>query len=178
MGTKSAFELYKNGKSTLMGISAVTAVNVLLALLGFDLFFPFSSALPRELIVRTRETDFYSLAVFGAVVLLIAFVALCIVALQSDKFPAMRCSWVLYAIDSAVFFALSMPAIVEKGFSIAYVIELVFRWFILLTLYRADKVFYDPKRKNPNATPKKTQKKKNTPPPPPDDEEEDEGIQW
>ncbi len=178
MGSKSAFELYKNGKSTLMGLSAVTAVNVLLALLGFDLFFPFSSAIPRELIVRTRETSFYSLSAFGAVVLLICFVALCIIALQSDKFPAMRCGWVLYAIDSAAFFALSMPAIAEKGFSIAYVIELAFRWFILYTLYKADKVFYDPKRKNPAAVPKKAQKKKAAPPPPPEDEEEDEGIQW
>ena len=178
MGTKSAFELYKNGKSTLMGISAVTAINVLLALFGFDLFFPFSSALPREMIVRTRETGFYSLAVFGAVVLLLCFVALCIISLTSDKFPAMRCSWVLYAIDSAAFFALSVPSIASKGFTIAYVIELAFRWFILSTLYKADKVFYDPKRKNPAAVPKKAQKKKPAPPPPPEDEEEDEGIQW
>lgn len=179
MGSKSAFELYKNGKSTLMGLAAVTAINVLLALLGFDLFFPFSSAVPREMIVRARESEFYSLACFGAIALLFCFVALCILSLTSDKFPAMRCSWVLYAIDTAMFFALSVPTIASKGFTIAYVIELVFRWFILSTLYKADKVFYDPKRKNPNAVSKKAQKKKkNAPPPPPEDEEEDEGIQW
>ena len=178
MGSKNAFELYKNGKSTLMGLSAVTAINVLLAIFGFDLFFPFSSCMPRELIARTRETEFYSLAVLGAIVLLVCIVALCIIAMRSDKFPAMRCSWVLYAIDTAVYFALAMPAIVTKGFSIAYIIELVFRWFILSTLYKADKVFYDPKRKNPNAVSKKATKKKIAPPPPTDDEEEDEGIQW
>ena len=178
MGNKSAFELYKNGKSTLMGISAVTAVNVLLALCGFDLFFPFSAALPREIIARSRGTDYYALASFGAIVLLVGFVVLCILSLTNDKFPAMRCGWVLYAIDSLMFFALALPAISVKGFTIAYVIELVFRWFILSTLYKADRVFYDPKRKNPNAVPKNNKKKKAAPPPPPEDEEEDEGIQW
>lgn len=176
---KSAYEIYKNGEWTMMGVCIVTAINILLSSLGFGLFFPFSASLPRRLIVSGREAGggLLSLALFGAIVILFCYLACYIIAMRSDKLPAMRCGFVLYGLDTLIYFVLEFANIVDGGFRTSHVIELVFRWFILYTLFQADKVFYDPKRKNPNAKPA-LKKKKKPEPLPPEDDEEDEGIQW
>lgn len=178
---KSAYELYKNGEWTLMGVSIVTLINIILAATGFGLFFPFSATLPREIIVRAGEAGggLLSLALFGAFAIVICYFACYFTAIKSDKFPAMRCGFVLYGLDSILYFIFEVSNIVDGGFRISHVIELAFRWFIIYTLYQADKVFPDPKRKNPNAEAKaKKKKKKPEPLPPAEDDEEDEGIQW
>lgn len=180
---KTPYETYRNGQWTLLGMTGVTAVNLLLAMLlssPMPLFFPLSAWLPRELLLRGKGTSggLSTLFFFGAGLLFCCFVALAILSYRSDRFPAIRGAFLLYAVDSAYYFAtFALPSIVENGFQPASIIELLFRGFALYQFYRADGVFHDPNRKNPHL-------RIEEPPAPeseddPDDEDEDdEGIQW
>lgn len=187
---KSPYESYRNGQWTLLGVTAVTAVNLLLALLlrssPIPLFFPFSAWIPRDFLLRGREAagaagSAAAYAFFlGCALLFCAYILLTVCAYRSDRFPAIRTAFLLYAADTAYYFVLSaLPGILRSGFSPASVIELLFRAFVLYQLYQADRVFLDPERKNPHA---KAQEEL-TPPPEEeedgeDEEDDDEGIQW
>ena len=181
---KNPYETYRNGQWTLLGMTAVTAVNLLLAMLltaPSPLFFPLSAWLPRELLLRGKGASpaVSAMFFFGCGLLFCCFAALAILCYRSDRFPAMRGAFLLYAADSAYYFVtFALPSILERGFSPATIIELLFRGFALYQFYRADGVFRDPNRKNPHL-------KVEDPPAPepeetdPDEEdEEDEGIQW
>ena len=180
---KTPYESYRNGQWTLLGMTGITAVNLLLAMLlssPLPRFFPLSAGLPRELFLRGKGTvgGISSLFFFGGGLLFFCFVALAILSYRSDRFPAMRGAFLLYALDSAYYFATSaLPSIVENGFGPASIIELLFRGFALYQFYRADGVFHDPNRKNPHLRIEEPP----APEPEPeddDDDEEDEGIQW
>lgn len=184
---KTPYETYRNGQWTLLGMTGVTAVNLLLAIFlssPFPLFFPLSAWLPRELLLRGKGTSgtaaggLSALFFFGCGLLFFCFAALAILSYRSDRFPAMRGAFLLYAADTAYYFATSaLPSIVENGFGPASIIELLFRGFALYQFYRADGVFRDPNRKNPHL------RIEEPPAPEPeedddDEDEEDEGIQW
>lgn len=184
---KSPYDSYRNGQWTLMGVTAVTAVNLLIALLfrsvAYPLFFPFSAWIPRDFLLRGREAAHGAAAsafFLGCGLLFCAYIVLAVCSYRSDRFPAIRAAFLLYAADTAYYFVLSaLPVILKSGFGPANVIELLFRAFVLYELYQADGVFRDPERKNPHA-----KAPEEIAPPPEEEEEEaeedeeDEGIQW
>lgn len=178
---KSPYESYRSGQGTLLGMTVITAVNLLLSAFSFRLFFPLSAWLPRDLLWRGKEAAagsplaaaFYA----GCGVLFCCYVVFTFLSYGNDRFPAMRAAFLLYAADSLYYLVtVALPSITKDGFRLATIIEFLFRWFALVQLYRADSVFRDPERKNPRA------KIKEPPAPEPDDdgddEDDDEGIQW
>lgn len=180
---KNPYECYRNGQWTLLGMTGITAVNLLLAALltgALPLFFPLSAWLPRELLLRGKGASgglafaFF----FGCGLLFACFVACAILSYRSDRFPAMRAAFLLYALDSAYYFVtFALPSIADNGFGPASVIEFLFRGYALFQFYRADGVFRDPNRKNPHL------RTEEPPAPEPEDDgddedDEDEGIQW
>ena len=180
---KTPYETYRNGQWTLLGMTGITAVNLLLAMVlssPFPLFFPLSAWLPRELLLRGKGASggIAALFFFGSGLLFCCFAVLAILSYRNDRFPAMRGAFLLYAADTAYYFAtFALPSIVENGFRPASVIELLFRAFALYQFYRADGVFHDPDRKNPHL------RIEEAPAPKPDDpdvedDDDDEGIQW
>ena len=181
---KNPYETYRNGQWTLLGMTAVTAVNLLLAMLlasPSPLFFPLSAWLPRELLLRGKGASAGTAAVFffGCGLLFLCFATLAILSYRSDRFPAMRGAFLLYAADTAYYFVtFALPTIVESGFRPASVIELLFRGFALYQFYRAGVVFRDPNRKNPHLRVEEPPAPEPTDDDDDDDDEEDEGIQW
>lgn len=180
---KNPYECYRNGQWTLLGVTGITAVNLLLAMLlaGVSpLFFPLSAWLPRELLLRGKWASGGISVVFflGCGLLLACFAALAVLSYRSDRFPAMRAAFLLYAADSAYFLVtFALPSIADNGFGPASVIEFLFRGYALYQFYRADGVFRDPNRKNPHL------RVEEPPAPEPEDgddsdDDEDEGIQW
>lgn len=178
---KHPYESYRNGQWTLLGMTAITAVNLLLAALlsgPSPLFFPLSAWLPRDLLLRGKgAAGMTSTAFFlGCGLLFCFYVACSVLSYRSDRFPAIRAAFLLYALDSAYFLVtFALPSIAKNGFSPASVIEFLFRGFALYQFYRADGVFRDPNRKNPQVQPERP----SAPEPEEDeDDEDDEGIQW
>lgn len=180
---KTPYETYRNGQWTLLGMTGITAVNLLLAMVlssPFPLFFPLSAWVPRELLLRGKGAGGLSVLFFlGSGLLFFCFAVFAILSYRSDRFPAMRGAFLLYAADTAYYFAtFALPSIVKDGFGPATLIELLFRAFALYQFYRADGVFRDPNRKNPHLRPERP------PAPEPEeddrdeDDEDDEGIQW
>ena len=184
---KTPYESYRNGQWTLLGMTVITAVNLVLAMLltsPSPLFFPLSAWLPRELLLRGKAASggLSATFFFGGGLLFCCFVFLAILSYRSDRFPAIRGAFLLYAADSAYYFAtFALPAILENGFRPAILIEFLFRGFALYQFYRAGVVFRDPNRKNPHL------KAEEPPAPEPeeadndpdeDEDEDDEGIQW
>ncbi len=176
---KSAYEAYRTGLWSLIGLCAVTAINYLLAVFSMTLYFPFSAFLPRELISRwtTEGGSSASLAYAGAAMLLLCYLICVVLAMRDSKLPYMKLAFALYAIDSVIFLVLTIPRVGQNGFTMMSSIEALFRCYILYALYQADKVYLDPERKNPNAKPPEPPKKER-PKPEDFDDEDDEGIQW
>ncbi|MCH5184076.1 MAG: hypothetical protein J1E00_07860 [Oscillospiraceae bacterium] len=185
-GRKNPYETYRNGQWTLLGMTGITAVNLLLAMLFSSpspLFFPLSAWLPRELLLQGKGAagGLAAAFFFGCGVLFLCYAALGILSYRNDRFPAIRAAFLLYAADTAYYFVtFGIPSIVDRGFTPATLIELLFRGFALYQFYRADGVFRDPNRKNPHL------QVEEPPAPEPEededddsnDDEEDEGIQW
>ena len=177
---KSAYEAYRTGIWCLIGVCAVTAVNYLLAVFSMTLYFPFSAYIPRELINRWgSDGGAMTPAIFkAAAVLLLCYVFCVILAMRDSKLPCMKLAFALYAIDSGVYLVLVIPEIGRSGFNMMSAIEVLFRVYILYALYQADKVYFNPERKNPNAKPIEPPQKERPKPEDFDDEDDDEGIQW
>lgn len=181
---KTPYESYRNGQWTLLGMTGITAINLLLAALissESPLFFPLSAWIPRDLLLRGKQASGLTASAFffGCGLLFCCYAAFAILSYRSDRFPAMRGAFLLYAADSAYYLAVfALPSIVASGFRPASVIEFLFRGFALYQFYRAEGVFRDPNRKNPHL------RIEEPPAPEPDDDDndndddEDEGIQW
>ncbi len=180
MRNRSPYELYRTGQWSLLGVLAVTAINIVLASFSVMLYFPFSAFLPRELILRGAKAggSWAYLTIVMAAVIFFCFLACEILVLRQEKLPAFRLALGLYAADSLVYLVLALPEITEHGFGIMSITEVLLRWFVLASLYRADKVWFDPQRKNPSFRTEPPAKKEKPTPRPQDDDDEDEGIQW
>lgn len=174
---KSAYESYRTGLWSLIGICAVTAVNYLLAVFGMTLYFPFSAYIPREMIARWGAEDGAAMIFVASAALLLCYLVCVILAMRNSKLPCMKLAFALYAIDSGVYLVLVIPQIGRNGFNMMSAIEVLFRVYILYALYQADKVYFNPERKNPNAKPLEPPKKER-PKPEDFDDDDDEGIQW
>ncbi len=180
MKFRSPYDAYRNGQWSLLGILAITAINIVLAVFSVSLYFPFSACVPRELILWGNKAggSWVSICLIAAVVFLFAFLACEILVLRQEKFPPFRLAFGLYALDSLVYLVFALPEITETGFGIMSITEVLLRWYALTALYRADKVWFDPQRKNPSYRADPPQKKEKEAPRPAEDEDEDEGIQW
>ena len=175
---KSAYESYRTGLWSLIGVCAVTAVNYILAVFGMTLYFPFSAYIPREIIVRWGSGSGAAMIFMSSAALLLCYLVCVILAMRNSKLPCMKLAFALYVIDSGVYLVLVIPEIGRNGFNMMSAIEVLFRVYILYALYQADKVYFNPERKNPNAKPLEPPKKERPTPEDFDDDEDDEGIQW
>lgn len=181
---KSPYETYRNGQWTLLGVTVITAINLLIAAFSFGLFFPLSAWIPRDLFLRAQGAGGTNPVFYFGSFLLFGCYALCVLfSYRSDRFPAMRAAFLLYAADTAYYFLLfALPGIMDDGFRTAYLIELLFRGFALYQFYHADGVFRDPGRKNPHVRSEAPSPKREEEKPEQndgdDEDEEDEGIQW
>lgn len=180
---KTPYESYRNGQWTLLGMTAITAVNLLLAAFSFGLFFPLSAWIPRDLLLRghaaagAASTAFY----FSCGLLFCCYAACTFLSYRKDRASAlaMRAALLLYAADTAYYFVLSaLPTIVSSGFRPANVIELLFRGFALYQFYRADSVSRDPNRDNPHLRIEEPEVSPEEEDDDDEEDEEDEGIQW
>lgn len=180
MRNKSPYELFRTGQWSLLGVLAVTAINIVLAAFSVSLYFPFSACIPRDLILWGAKAggSWAPLGVVGAILVFFCFLACEILVLRQEKLPAFRLAFGLYAADSLVYLVFALPEITQHGFGIMSITEVLLRWFILTALYRADKVWLDPQRKNPAFRVEPPAKKEKPAPRPQDDDDEDEGIQW
>lgn len=181
---KTPYVAYHDGQWALWAVIIVTTVNLTLAAFSFGLSFPLSALLPRLLLVNgvhalSAQDPTGVWWVAGCVLLYLAYPVCAVLSYRSDRFPAMRVAFALYALDSAYFLLVeSLPVIATDGFRATQIVELLFRGFAVLQFYGADRVFHDPARKDPSYR---------LPPPPPKDDEgsddpddpsDDEGIQW
>jgi hypothetical protein len=180
MGNRSPYETYRTGHWSLLGIVAVTAINIVLASFSVTLYFPFSACIPRELILwgQTAGGSWVPLTIVFAAAFFFCYLACELLTLRQEKLPAFRLALALYALDSGVYLAFALPEITQNGFGIMSITEVLLRWFALAALYRADKVWNDPGRKNPTFRTEQPVKKEKTKPEPTEEDEEDEGIQW
>ncbi len=181
MRNRSPYELFRTGQWSLLGVLAVTAINIILASFSVSLYFPFSACIPRELILWGQKAggSWVAAAIAMACVFFFFFLACEIMVLRQEKLPAFRLALGIYALDSLVYLITALPEITEHGFGIMSITEVLLRWFILASLYRADQVWLDPRRKNPSFQAEAPRKKEKPAPRPQDDEDdEDEGIQW
>ena len=179
MKNRSPYEAYRTGQWSLLGIVAVTAINIALAVFSVSLYFPFSACIPREMILWGQKAGGSWIPVtvaFGAA-FFFCYLACERLALRQEKLPAFRLAFVLYALDSGVYLAFALPEITQNGFGIMSITEVLLRWFALAALYRADSVWTDPGRKNPSFRTEQPVKKEK-PRPEPEEDDEDEGIQW
>lgn len=181
---KNPYESYRNGQWTLLGMTGITAVNLVLAMLlssASPLFFPLSAWLPRALLLQGKGSagGVAATCFFGCGLLFLCYAVLGILSYRNDRFPAMRGAFLLYAADTAYYFVtFALSSIVKNGFTPASVIELLFRGFALYQFYRADGVFRDPNRKNPHLRVEEPPAPEPEETDPDDEDEEDEGIQW
>lgn len=179
---KTPYAQFCDGQRILAVITAVTAINLILAAFSVGLVFPCSAYLPRFLLLQASKSETLpAQAAFAGGILLILTYAVCFVlSTQSDRLRSMRFGFVLYAGDSLVYLLNILPEIASGGFRPSHIIELLFRFFLLYELYKADRVFLDPARKNPHVVvedaPRRRREIEEEPTEPDDDE--DEGIQW
>lgn len=180
MRFKTPYEAYRNGQWSLLGVLAVTAINIVLAIFSVSLYFPFSACIPRDVILWCNKAggSWVTLGVFAAVLILLAFAVCEILVLRQEKFPAFCMAFALYAVDSLVYLVFALPEITKTGFGIMSITEVLLRWYILTALFRADKVWLDPHRNDPSYRAEPPVKKEKPAPRPREDDDEDEGIQW
>ncbi len=175
------YERDRSGKWLLLLIPLVTAINLLLDCFSVRLLFPFSAYLPRILLENGRAEGGlpFPVAVTISAAVVLCYAGFWIARLLKDRFPAMRCVFVCYALDSAIYFITVLPTLAESGLRVTHVLELMIRGWILYTLYRADRVAKHPDRDlPPDPKKRKADTKVQAPVQTPPDEEDDEGIQW
>ena len=176
-----AYEKQRNGRIVLVLLGLVTAVNLILTLVGLtNVVFPLSFFVSRFLF--TLEAIPKGTAIAAAVVLCLALFLMQTAAgnKQFAHLRVFRTAFILYIADSFLYFGMTVASITANRGQLAFIIELAFRLYCIYAMYVADKQHGNPARydKPSREDLEKLSQKQASAPVKDDEDDEDEGIQW